>query len=191
MSREVTRTRILEAARELIEADGVSVPMERIAERAGISRRAVYLHFASRTELLVGLVAHVDETGSLPERAEHVWAAPTAVEALDRFISLNARYNPEIEAIARALDEARGRDQAAGEAWDDRMSGRRDACRRLARWLRDDGDLDDEWSVNDAADVLWAVTNVPAWRDLVVERGWSARRYERHIGRAIRRALLS
>lgn len=190
MSSEATRTRILEAARELIESDGASVAMERIAERAEISRRAVYLHFASRAELLVALVTHVDETGSLPERAEHVWAAPTAVEALDRFVALNARYNPEIEAIARALDEARGRDEAARVAWADRMSGRREACRRLARWLYDEGVLDDEWTVDDAADVLWAVTNVPAWRDLVVERGWSARRYERRLGRMIGRALL-
>lgn len=191
MSRDETRVRILESARSLVEAEGVAVSMERVAEQAGISRRAVYLHFDSRTDLLLALVAHVDQTGSLPERVAHVWAAPTAVEALDRFVVLNARYNPEIGAIARALDEARGRDEAAGEAWADRMSGRRGACRRLVRWLSEDGVLADEWTVDDATDVLWAVTNVPAWRDLVVERGWSGRRYERRLRHVIGRALLS
>lgn len=191
MSREETRRRILEATRSVIEIEGASAPVERVAEAAGVSRRAVYLHFASRTELLLALVAHVDETGELPERAARVWAAGSGVAALAEFVRLNARYNAEIAGVARALDESRRSDAAARAAWDDRMSGRRRACRRLVRWLERDGVLDEVWSVPSAADLVWALTNVPCWRDLVVERGWSNQRFERSVTRALRRALLS
>lgn len=189
-SKGATRARILEAARSVIETEGASVPMERIAEQARVSRRAVYLHFESRAALLVALVAHVDEAGSLPERSERVWRAASGTEALHEFVALNARYNQEIAAIARALDEARERDDAARAAWEDRMAGRRAACRRLARWLADDGVLADGWTVNAVADLVWAFTNVPVWRDLVVERGWSLARFERHVTEALCGGLL-
>lgn len=174
----------------MIEAEGASVPMERIAEQARLSRRAVYLHFESRPALLVALVDHVDETGSLPERSERVWRAASGTDALHEFVALNARYNREIAAIARALDEARERDEAARAAWEDRMAGRLAACRRLARWLADDGVLADGWTVDTVADLVWAFTNVPAWRDLVVERGWSPARFEHHVTAALRGGLL-
>lgn len=191
MSREETRRRILEATRSVIETESASAPVERVAEAAGVSRRAVYLHFASRTELLLALVAHVDETGELPERAARVWAAGSGVAALEEFVRLNARYNAEIAGVARALDESRRSDPAARAAWDDRMSGRRRACRRLVRWLERDGVLDEVWSVPSAADLVWALTNVPCWHDLVVARGWSNQRFERSVTRALRRALLA
>ncbi len=47
-----TRDRILDAAWTLLEEKaGSGVRMSDIARQAGISRQAVYLHFASRTEL--------------------------------------------------------------------------------------------------------------------------------------------
>src|SRR6266536_1845633 len=39
--------------------------MAAVAERAGVSRRAVYLHFASRAELLTELFGHVSEREGL------------------------------------------------------------------------------------------------------------------------------
>lgn len=185
-----TRERILEATRALTEEEGAGVAMERIAERAGISRRAVYLHFASRTKLLLALVAHVDETGGLAERARRVRDADSGIEALEEFVALNSAYNPEIDGVARALERARDVDEAAAAAWQDRMSGRRKACRRIARRLDDEGSLAPGWSVESAADLIWAFTNVPAWRDLVRDRRWSQRRYRDRIGEVLRSALL-
>ena len=49
-----TRSRILDATVNMLEEHGgVGVRMGDIAKAAGISRQAVYLHFASRAELLV------------------------------------------------------------------------------------------------------------------------------------------
>lgn len=185
-----TRERILEATRALIEEKGAGVAMERIAERSGISRRAVYLHFATRTELLLALVAHVDETGGLAERGRRVREADSGIEALDEFVALNASYNPEIDGVARALERSREVDEAAAAAWQDRMSGRRKACRQIARRLNDEGSLSPGWSVETAADLIWTVTNVPVWRDLVRDQGWSERRYRERIGEVLRATLV-
>lgn len=164
--------------------------MDRIAGRAGISRRAVYLHFATRTELLLALVAHVDEKGGLAERGRRVREASSGTEALDEFVALNASYNPEIDGVARALERARDVDDAAAAAWQDRMSRRRKACRRIARRLDNEGALSQGWSVDAAADLIWTMTNIPVWRDLVRDRRWSQRRYEDRIREVLRAALV-
>lgn len=164
--------------------------IERIADRAGLSRRAVYDHFGSRTVLLVDLAAHVDESGELAKRAESVWESKTGEEAVDAFVSLGSSYNPEIDAIARAFERARDADPAAAAAWEDRMVGRRRACYRLARWLKEDGSLAEGISTQTAADLIWALTNIPFWRELTVDRGWSDRRYRRYVSEILRRTLM-
>lgn len=176
-----TRTRILEAAREIVEQEGASAGMGRIADRAGVSRRAIYLHFESRGDLLLSLVEHVDETGNLSGRATRITQAADGLTALDEFVSLNAAYNPEIHLVARALERARDTDEAAASAWEDRMAGRRALCRWISRRLSSEGLLAHGVSVGTAADLIWSLTSIPLWRDLVVASGWSARRYERWV----------
>lgn len=184
-----TSDRILEAARALVEREGAAVPMERVAAEVGLSRRAVYDHFPSRTDLLVALAAHVDERGKLAERAAAVWESSTALEAMDGFVALNAVYNPEIDAIARAFERACDVDPAAAAAWEDRMQGRRKACHRIARWLEKEGTLGPGLSARTATDLIWALTNIPFWRALVVDRGWSKDRYKRHLRKILRSAV--
>ena len=65
-----TRTRILQASVRLLEAQrGQSVRMGDIAREAGISRQAVYLHFASRAELLEATTQYLDERLGLEKTA--------------------------------------------------------------------------------------------------------------------------
>jgi hypothetical protein len=40
-----------------------------------------------------------------------------------------------------------------------------------------------------AADLLWTMTSLRTWEDLVQDRGWSAQRYQQHVTRALRLAL--
>ena len=47
---------LLHATRDLIDEQGFeALTMAAVAERAGVSRRAVYLHFSTRTELVTAL----------------------------------------------------------------------------------------------------------------------------------------
>src|SRR5262249_48073780 len=55
-----TKTALLDAARAVIEAAGFgALTMARVAEQAGVTRRAAYLHFPSRTDLVTALFDHV------------------------------------------------------------------------------------------------------------------------------------
>ena len=81
MSSEIieTRTRILEATVQMLEeGQGRAVRMGDIAAAAGISRQAVYLHFASRTELLVAAAKHLDEVLQSDRRLAPSRAATSA-----------------------------------------------------------------------------------------------------------------
>ena len=61
-----THSQILEAALARLRANqGASLTMAEVAAQAGVSRQAVYLHFADRTALLTALVRHVDEERGL------------------------------------------------------------------------------------------------------------------------------
>ena len=40
-----------------------------------------------------------------------------------------------------------------------------------------------------AADLLWTLTSLRLWEDLVLLRGWSVARYRKHVGAMILRTL--
>ena len=57
-----TRTRILEAALEILSRDGpAKASMTEIARRAGLSRQGLYIHFSSKDELTYAAARHAFE----------------------------------------------------------------------------------------------------------------------------------
>ena len=104
-----TRERILGNALDLIEATPDEVPsMSALARTTGISRQALYLHFPERASLLLALVEYVDEREDLHAEVERVQAAPDGPAQVRAWAEMQARRNPRIAAVARALDQ-RGR----------------------------------------------------------------------------------
>lgn len=189
--KERTRARILEAARRLLVARGYhGVGMEEIATAAGVSRQAVYLHFGSKAELMLAMVEHIDLTEGLYEVLEPFRAARTPLEALDAAVGVEATYEPRIYDIASVLYRARQSDPAAETAWQDRMVRRRSGWRELMEWLQRDGLLAEGWTVDDAADFVWALLSVHVYEYLVVERGWSTEQFADHLRSVLRRTLL-
>lgn len=189
-----TRQAILEAALQLFtERDPSDVRMVDIAKVAGVTRQAVYLHFGSRTGLLVSLVQYVDEKEGLGELARPIWEASTAAEALERFVFVNAAYNPRIYPIVRALLSNRYADDAIAAAWEDRMRHRWDACHGLLLRLKKEGRLAlvDDVDVEEAADMLWTLTSHQVWEQLVIDRAWSAEQYRQYLGFVVRRVFVS
>lgn len=192
MSSRDTRTKILEAARERLESRAWSgTGLEEIARAAGVSRQALYLHFGSRSALLLALVNYVDEVEGLAELAEPVLTAADGREALDRLVHLNAVYEPRIRAVVTAHDAARHLDADLEAAWQDRMARRRGLCREVVSRLEQEGVLARGVNRNEATDLLWALLAPHVHEDLVAERGWSRRRYETRLRNLLRRALVS
>ena len=191
-SRDIeTRTRILEAALRLLEAQrGQPVRMGDIARSAGISRQAVYLHFASRTELLVATTQYVDESLDLERRLARSRAASSGVERLEAYIEFWGNYIPKIHAVARALLLARETDPAAAAAWSERMAAMRDGCRAAIDLLESDGQLGKEWDSKAATDFLWTLLSVRNWEQLTQDCGWSLREYIQGIKSVARKTLV-
>lgn len=186
-----TRTRILKATIRVLEQQrGQGVRMGDIARAAGISRQAVYLHFATRTELLVATTRHLDDVLNLDRRLARSRAAKSGVERLALYIEFWGRYVPEIYAVAKALLMAKDTDEAAAAAWDDRMLAMRDGCRAAIEALHSDAKLAPEWTPKRATDALWTMLLIPTWENLTGNCGWSTRQYIRQMTALAKRAFV-
>lgn len=177
-----TAAALLRAARELIEQDGfAALTMAAVAERAGVSRRAVYLHFATRTELLAALYHSLGETDDLARSLQAVWDCPDAVTALTEWAEHIARSHPRILGVLRAIERARTGDPDAAELWQTAQGNWLKGCRRLMRWLADDGRLAPQWTADTAADMMWALMSIDVLDRLLNQRRWSHRRVAEHL----------
>jgi AcrR family transcriptional regulator len=177
-----TRAALLDAARSLLEEQGTeALTMAAVAERAGVSRRAVYLHFASRAELVTELFGHVSEQEGLAASLQAVWDAPDAAAALREWAGHLARFHPRILAVARAIQRVRRSDPDAAGHWRLVMADQQACCRRLARWLARERRLARPWTVPAATDMLWALMSFELLEELLVDRGWSPARYRTHM----------
>jgi AcrR family transcriptional regulator len=190
-SASTTRSVILDAARRLLEAHGYhGVGLDAIAREAGVSRQAVYLHFESKAGLLLALVEHVDEGHDLAGRTARIERAGSGAAMLDALVLHSASYTPLIYRIATVLETARRNDPDAEAAWQNRMANRYAGQSRLVQRLAAEGALAAGWSLEAATDLLWALTSIRVWEDLVIGRGWSKRRYVRHLRAVLRGALV-
>ena len=177
-----TRTRILEAtARILKQQGGRGVRMGDIAKETGISRQAVYLHFPSRTDLLIETTKYTGDLLNVEERLAPSRAAATGLTRLRLYIEFWGNFLPEIYPVAKALMMAQDTDEAAAAAWQDRMVAMKDGCRAAIEALQADGQLADGWTRPKAIDALWTMLLVPNWENLTMECGWSRREYIRRM----------
>jgi len=177
-----TRRRILGAALDLItRRGGADVTLADVARAARVSRQALYLHFADRAALFVALVRHADERRGLPAAIQRVADAPTGVAAVREMVALQARMNPKIWPLARLLDAVRRQDEAAERSWQDRLQSRLTGCRSIVGRLAREGTLRRGLRPAVAADLLWALTSLRTWEDLVLQRRWSPARYQQHL----------
>jgi len=185
-----TRSRILEAAANLlIRRQGAEVSMADIGKAAGVSRQAVYLHFADRGDLFVALFRYVDEERGLVAEVERIRAAPSGIAGLRAMASLQARTNPDIWPLARASDAIRRTDPAVEQAWQDRLQDRHLGCKAIVKRLDREGSLRKDLSMNVATDLLWTLTSLRMWEDLVKQRKWKANEFEDQLADLLMRTL--
>lgn len=183
-----THRRILEETRRLMEErHGRGVRVEDIAAAAGVSRQAVYLHFGSRSGLLVATARYLDDVLGLNQRLQPFWGARTGIERLEQFVDFWASYIPDIYGLAKTLMSVRETDKAAKAAWDDRMGAVYQGCQMVVKHLADDGLL--EWPPKEAADFMFATLSIPTWENLTMERGWSRQQYLAYVKLALKSTL--
>jgi AcrR family transcriptional regulator len=187
-----TRAALLAAARGLIEEHGFeALTMAAVAERSGVSRRAVYLHYASRADLVTALFDYVSREEGLAASIRPVWAAPDAVTALNEWARHLARYHPRILAVDLAAERVRQVDPDAAAHRQIVINDQRSACRKLAGWLEDEQRLASSWTAQTAADMLWALMSSGLTKSLLMDCGWPAKKYGEYLAVLLRSTFLS
>jgi AcrR family transcriptional regulator len=181
-----TRDRILDAARGLVEARPTAVPsMSDVARATGISRQALYLHFPDRSALLLAVVEHVDDREGLEAGIAAVEAAADGPAQVRAWVDMQARRNPSIASLARAIDQSRHRDDPTTDAWRDRTASRLRGATAIVRRLRREGRVHRTWNTAEAATLVWEFVSFRVWDDLVNEAGLRPERYAEIVTTAV------
>lgn len=182
-----TRAALLDATREILEDDGFeALTMAAVAARAGVSRRAVYLHFASRAAMVDALFQHIAETEGLGDSTRRVWEAPDAAAALDEWARHLARYHTRLLSVTRAIERVRRVDGDAARHRERVVRAQLANCRELAVWLDREDRLAPPWTVDTATDMLWALISTDMIEGLIIDRRWSRRRLAVHLAVVLR-----
>ncbi len=189
---EETRQRILVAARLLFESRGYAVTtLEAIAEQALVSPKTITAVFGSKRELL----AEVINPEAFNPRVRQLIEELRATEDVSRQLSLVAQitrqaYQPLVSSLelmrtvgAVALELAEVARQVE--------TRRRQNQGRLIASLHERGVLRPGLSLEEATDVLWALTSYDLYRMLVVEQRWEPERYETWLAQLLVQHLLA
>ena len=98
------RARVLDVAYETFAAEGLSVPIDEIARRAGVGAGTVYRHFPSREELVVAARARFEERRGKIYQDEELWETWSA-----GFVEwLVTEYVPPMRDVPLAADSLYG-----------------------------------------------------------------------------------
>lgn len=187
-----TRAALLAATRALLEEEGFrGLTMAAVAERAGVTRRAVYLHFASRTDLIAALFDFVTGSEGLSESTRPAWEAPDAVSALDEWARHVARFHPKVRRVARAFEQERRTDPDAAAHRARYLDEQLDACRRLIRRLHAEERLAPGWTIETASAMLWGLISTDMLDRLLDEQGWTRERFANSYALLLRSAFVA
>lgn len=186
-----SRPAIIAAAKELISGGDPGASLAKVANRAGVSRQAVYLHFGSRAGLLMAVVRSMDDDAEIREKLEETLEVEDPAKAFRQFVSQWLAFAIEIQPIASALFAARREDSAAADAWEDRARDLRAGFRAATKRLEDKGLLREGLSAPSAANLAWAFCSIAVVEQLVVDLEWSGDRVVRETTEAAWRAISS
>lgn len=163
--------------------------MNEIADKAGVSRQLLYLHFDGHSDLMLELSRMVSSEHRTPEREQEVLDATTARTALRRTVELEGAIRPALHDITMAMDVVRHTDPAVAASWRERDEHRYQLDLSVARRLADEDELRPDWTVSTAARLIWAATSQSSWSLLVEDGDWSTARWVEHTSRYLELAL--
>lgn len=147
--------------------------MSEVAAAAGVTRQLLYFHFDNRAALLVELSRLIDVQARTPQLQATIDSAPNGVEALRAAVRVQAVIKPKLYGVATSLELLRPVDEGAAAACQEREDARLTRCRAVVDRLAAEGHLAPDWTPGAAAQLLWSMTSLRAWDDLVRRAGWS------------------
>jgi AcrR family transcriptional regulator len=192
-----TRQRIIQAARDLFVHQGWNgTTVAEIARRADVSVDTVYASVGRKPAVVCAVVDDVLGEGRGPVPAAQrqyvidVGAAQSAAEKIATYAMALGRLMPKVAPLLLSLRDAAAADAGCAQAWQDIVERRARNMLLFAADLRETGDLREELTDQDVADVVWA-TNSPEYYTLLSSRGWSSPQYVAHLSDLWQRLLLA
>ena len=187
--RNRTRLTILEAAEAVFRERGYGpATMPAVARAAGVSLPTVYLYFRSKPALVSSLAERV--TGSADLDVGIALAEVNPLRQLEIGARMLRKLHERSEVVVEVLRTGAGADPALAREWRRWRDRHLHAARAVAQSLRLQGALRDGIDIDAATDVLYTIGGPETFRQLVHDRGWTVRRYERWLAEAGERLLL-
>ncbi len=184
-----TRARVVAAARGLFAARGyATTTIAAIAEEAGVAVPTVYDAFGSKRGILEAARVTMLAESQIPELMAEAIKEPDPGRKLDLAAQWVRQQMERSSDVIRAFRE--------GSRFDDAVAA--DHRRILDYRSRNMGRFIDSMasslapgmSARTATDLLWTFSNEELYRELVVERGWSADRFQQWLATTLRDQLL-
>ena len=139
---QANRDRILEAARACFAADGVDVPVEEIAQRAGVGMGTLYRRFPTKHDLVQAVIE--ESLGAFVAAAEEALAERDPWTGFTRFVERVLELQTENRALREVLagtDDGTARDQVRRRV--------RPLVRELVRRAQADGSMRADFAPED------------------------------------------
>ncbi len=193
-----TRRAILTAAHDLFAERGYPrTSVDDIASAAGVARQTVFSSVGNKSVVLKQVVdvalAGDDEPVPVQQRPwfRRMMAAPTAAEVLRHYARGVTQMADRVCDVYFTTEAAAAWDADTASLWESLKLQRLMGARVVVAEVAGREPLRAGVSQNAAVDVVWLLVAPGQFRMLVRERGWSKRRYERWLGGALCRELLS
>ena len=193
---ERTRAEIVEAARELLLAEGyAATTIAAISRRAHESVETTYKAFGGKP----GLVRAVSEralagTGPVPaeRRSDDLQRSQSDPRTVIRgWGDLMAEVAPLVMPVLLLVRDAATQDPAMADLRAELHQSRMVRMEHNAASLAALGRMRDGMSTHDAAEVLWTYSSPELYELLVLTRGWTIERYTRFVTDAMIGALVA
>jgi AcrR family transcriptional regulator len=168
---EQTRARIVAAARALILAEGGfgGFTIDAVARQAGVARMTVYYQFGSKRGLLEALFDSLALRGGICQLGA-AFGRPEPLDALEEFIATFCRFWASDRLVLRRLRALAALDPDFEQGVRAREGRRQEGVRALVRRLAEAHGRPARGSVDEAADLLLALTSFETFDALAVGR---------------------
>jgi AcrR family transcriptional regulator len=193
----VTRQSVLRAARDLFVTRGyVATTVAAIAERAQVSVDTVYATVGRKPALLRELVetaiSGTDQAVPALQRdyVARIRAAATAQEKLTTYAQSITEIQQRLAPVFIALRDAAVTDPECSSLWAEISARRASNMRLFAADLRGTGELRDDLTDDQVADIIWSMNAAEYWVLLVHQRAWTPDQFASWLSDAWTRLLL-
>ena len=192
-----TRAAILDAGFRLFSSRGYATTTRAdIAREAGVAVQTVGAVFGTKRALLQQLVDDATRGGGgAPPLAMRSWLqelreTTTAPELLRRHARSAAQVSARAAAVVEVVRRAAAADAEVAGLWDSLQRQRRQGQATVVHLLAGLGPVRNGLSREEAADVLWALTDDALYDGLVGACGWAPERFQAWLGEAMCALLL-